>query len=863
LPQICGFSVSKLKVKKLFFNKYFCLHTLAIAIGTSFSCSPSFAAATVSVNESLETIAILGSRVSSRTATESSSPIDIISSESLTKGGFSELGQSLQAMAPSFNFSRTQVSDGSDLFRPATLRGLQPDQTLVLVNGKRRHNQAIFGLNGTVGAGAAGTDMNAIPMTALKNVQILRDGAAAQYGSDAIAGVINLELKDSTNLTSGFFQTGATGEGDGDVLAAGLNTGFDLGKEGGFINLTAEYRDYDGTNRAQKDTGGSSTTPPGTLSEKVRWGQGNAESSFKSFFYNAMLPLENMELYAFGGYSNRTALGNGFYRNFNEAEKNVPQIYPDGFLPRIDNEAQDISIALGLRGELSDDWSFDVSATYGENEYDFYSNNTINASYAAEYLALNPTASDQDIANNAGPTSGYSGGFRYDQLTFNADITGLIEMNSGETLFVAFGAEYRQENYEIVAGEVASYACGANHSSTSSASVIDSNVFAGCGFQAYPGLRPDAANDADRHSYALYLDLEQQITAQWNLGAALRYEDFSEAGSKLIGKLSTRYELTESLAVRGALSTGFRAPSLQQSAYTAYTTNLGAGGVLLSSFTATAGSAFPSALGVDSLQLETSKNLSLGLVYDVNSALSISLDAYRVRIDDRITLGSLLNANDVSFNTEAVTALNTTGAVQGNYFSNAVNSTTQGLDLIITYQAELLAGNLDITLAGNLNETKIDSVNSPEGIPENVALDDLQRSFLTDGQPKQRATLTFDYSNQAWSGAIRANYYGETDIMYFGNDHIGLPGFLSPTGSFKPTSVVESAVLIDVNLAYQLSDTLQLSAGINNLFDKTPNELGEDEVLNFITNGAFQYPVRALPYGFDGMSYYARVNFSF
>ena len=844
-------------------NKYFRLHTLAIAISTTIPCVSTFAADAEVVDENIESIAILGSRVSSRTATESSSPVDIISSESLTKGGFSELGQSLQAMAPSFNFSRTQVSDGSDLFRPATLRGLQPDQTLVLVNGKRRHNQAIFGLNGTVGAGAAGTDMNSIPMSALKNVQILRDGAAAQYGSDAIAGVINLELKDTTNVTSGFIQTGATGEGDGDVLAAGLNTGFDLGNDGGFINLTAEYRDYDGTNRAQRDTGGGSNTAPGTLSDNVRWGQGNAESTFKSFFYNAMIPLEGMELYAFGGYSNRTALGNGFYRSFNEAEKNVPQVYPDGFLPQIDNEAQDISTAVGLRGEINNDWGFDVSATYGENEYDFYSQNTINASYAAEYLSNNPSASEQDIAANAGPIAGYSGGFRYDQLTFNADISGSIDIDHGDNLYVSFGAEYRLENYEIVAGEEASYACGASNSATSFPSVIDSNVFAGCGFQAYPGLRPNAANDADRNSYAFYLDLEKQITEQWNLGAALRFEDFSDAGSKLIGKLSSRYELTDSLAIRGALSTGFRAPSLQQSAYTAYTTNLGEGGVLLSSFTATAGSAFPAALGVQGLNLETSKNISLGLVYDVNSALSVSLDAYRVKIDDRITLGSLQNADDVSFNPEAVAALNATGAVQGNYFSNAVNSTTQGLDVVITYQTELLAGNLDVTLAGNLNETEIDSVNSPDGIPESVALDDLQRSFLTDGQPKQRATLTFDYTREAWSGVVRANYYGETDIIYFGNDHIGLPGFLSPTGSFKPTSVVESAVLIDVNLAYQLSDNLQLSAGINNLFDKTPDELGGDEALDFITNGAFKYPVRALPYGFDGMTYYARVNFSF
>ncbi|XPF93616.1 TonB-dependent receptor plug domain-containing protein [Colwellia sp. RE-S-Sl-9] len=839
-------------------KKKFHLHAISLALSSSFVGLPALAQTpAVETEEEVETIAILGSRVSTRTATESTSPIDIITGESLTKGGFSELGQSLQASAPSFNFSRTQVSDGSDLFRPATLRGLQPDQTLVLINGKRRHNQAIFGLNGTVGAGAAGTDMNSIPMTALKNVQILRDGAAAQYGSDAIAGVINLELKNSTNETTGFVQAGSTGEGDGDTVSFGLNTGFDIGTEGGFINLSAEYRDADGTNRAQRDTGGSSTTPAGTLSDDVRWIQGNSASEFGSVFYNAMIPLNDIELYAFGGFSNRTALGNGFYRDFGDAVKNVPQVYADGFLPRIDNEAEDLSTAVGVRGEMNDDWSYDVSATYGQNEYDFHSANTINASYAAEYLSLNPSATDADIAANAGPTSGYSGGFRYDQLTLNADITGLIEIGLAEPLYIAFGAEYRDEDYAIVAGEEASYACGLANQDVAFPSVIDDSVFAECGFQAYPGLRPNAASGADRHSYAFYVDTEIQLMEDWNLGAALRYEDFSDAGDKLIGKLSTRFNITENFALRSVVSTGFRAPSLQQSAYTAYTANLGADGVLLPSFTATAGSDFPSALGVDSLGLETSKNYSLGAVITLFDDISVTIDAYRVEIDDRITLGSLLNADDVAFNPAAVTALEASGAVQANYFSNSVNSITEGVDVIVSYNTDLLSGDFGVTFAGNINETEIDSVNTQNGIPESVALDNLQRSFLTNGQPKKRATLTFDYAQDAWTTVVRANYFGETDVTYFGNDHINLGS------GFKPTSTVESAVLIDVNLDCQINETFTASIGINNIFNKTPDELGQDEVLDAITNGAFKYPVRALPYGFDGMTYYARLNFRF
>ncbi|MGK0268513.1 MAG: iron complex outermembrane receptor protein [Paraglaciecola sp.] len=841
--------------------------SLTLAITLALSHSVSFAQEDVTqtkADKNIEQISILGSRVANRSATNSSVPIDIIDAASLTKSGFTELGQSLQATAPSFNFTRTQVSDGSDLFRPATLRGLQPDQTLVLVNGKRRHNQAIFGLNGTVGAGAAGTDMNAIPLIALANVQVLRDGAAAQYGSDAIAGVINLSLNNSTGITTGFIQAGATTEGDGDKVTLGVNRGFDIGNDGGFINLSLEYRDYDGTNRAQKDRSGSSSIAPGELSDTVRWGQGNAASEFISTFYNMAIPLNgDKELYSFGGYSNRTALGNGFFREFNAAAKNVPQVYPDGFLPRIDNEAQDTSLAAGVRGDLNDDWSFDVSVVHGRNKYDFDSQNTINASYAAEYLANNPSANDTDIAANAGPTAGYSGGFRFDQTTFNADFSGEVNVGTEEPLYVSFGAEYRDENYEIVAGQEASYACGNANTSSSFPSVIDSATFAGCGFQAYPGLRPDAAAQASRDSYALYLDVETNITEEWNIGGALRYEDFSDSGDDIVAKLSSRYEVNDDFALRAALSTGFRAPSLQQSAYTAFTTNLGPGGILSPSFTATAGSPFPAALGVTGLELETTKNASIGFVLQATNEMSITVDAYSVEIQDRITLGSLLSPDQVAFNPAAATALAATGADQANYFSNSVDSTTKGVDLILNYETTLAEGAFSATFAGNINETKVDRVNSPEGIPEEVSLDALQRSFLENGQPKQRATFTVDYAQDKWSTTIRTNYFGETDVVYFGNDHIGLPGFLSPTGEFKPTSVVESAVLVDVNIAYQLTDNFQLVAGIDNIFDVTPDELGEDESLEFITAGAFKYPVRALPYGFDGASYFVRVNFSF
>ncbi|TMP37301.1 TonB-dependent receptor plug domain-containing protein [Pseudoalteromonas rubra] len=836
------------------------LSPVALAL---FACS---AAMAEQANEqNIETISVLGSKVSNRTATESTSPIDILDTDQLNKGGFTELGQSLQSIAPSFNFSRTQVSDGSDLFRPATLRGLQPDQTLVLVNGKRRHTQAIFGLSGTVGAGAAGTDMNSIPMMALKNVEILRDGAAARYGSDAIAGVINLSLNDSTGVTTGFVQAGSTGEGDGDTYSLGLNRGFDLGSQGGFINVSLEYRDADGTNRAERDTGGSSTTAPGTLSDDVRWKQGNSDSEFISVFYNAALPVGDKELYSFAGFSNRTALGNGFYRDFNRAERNVPQVYPDGFLPRIDNEAEDLSFAIGLKGDINPDWAFDVSSVYGENQYDYSSSNTINSSYAAEYLASNPNASAQDIANNAGPRGGYSGGFRFDQWTTNLDISGIIDIDGGEPIYLSVGAEYRKENYEIVPGEVASYACGASNSDRSFPSVIDAEIFADCGFQAYQGLRPDAANKADRSSHAIYIEAETLLNEDWLISAALRYEDVSDSNDDTIWKLATRYELTEDLALRAAASTGFRAPSLQQSGYTAFTTTLGGDGTLATSYTATAGSPFPAALGVDGLKLESSDNYNLGLAWDVSNDLSVTLDFYQIKIYDRINLGSFIgvNSDELDAFPAANAALTATGAVQGNFFSNSLDSTTKGFDLIASYSLALAAGELDITFAANKNKTEIDKVNAPQGIPDNIVLDAQRRSFLTHGQPRERATLTFDYQQDDWNTLLRFNYFGKTEVSYFAGGHIVLPDFLSPTNSWQETSVVESAVLVDINAGYQLTDSIALSAGIDNLFDETPDELGEDEVLNFITNGAMRYPLRALPYGFDGMTYYAKVSFSF
>ena len=797
----------------------------------------------------LEEVLVTGSRVAGRTATEAPVPVDVISGDDLARSGFTELGQALQTSAPSFNFSRTQISDGSDLYRPATLRGMQPDQTLVLINSKRRHTQAIFALSGTVGEGAAGTDMNAIPLIALQSVEVLRDGAAAQYGSDAIAGVINLKLKETTDVTTGYIQWGETTEGDGDAVNFGINSGFELGTQGGFINLSLEYRDADRTNRAERDTGG-----PDPVSSDVRWHQGDPETEFTSFFFNAMLPVGAGQLYSFGGYSNRTALGSGFYRDFNRVERNVPQVYPNGFLPNIDNEADDYSTAIGYRQDLFDEWKIDVSGIYGKNGYEFTSRNTINSSIAAQYLAENPAASDADIAANAGPTSGFSGGFDFEQITFNVDISGSIDWNN-EPFYIAFGAEYRQEDYEIIAGSLASYSCGRDDGDILYPSVIDGVTPADCGFQAYPGLRPEAAGSSDRDSYALYVDVERNITENWLTGLAVRFEDFDTAGSETVGKLATRYEFNENLAVRAAVATGFRAPSLQQVGYTAFTTSIGENG-LTQSFTASAGSAFPAALGVKQLEIETSESVSAGVVWNLFDNVTVTLDAYSIKVDDRITLGGFLGADDLVGNQAALDALAASGVEQANFFSNAIDTTTRGVDLIVTYDTELAGGDLSVVFAGNHNNTTVDDINAPTGVPEAIAFSPISESFITDGQPQNRATLTFDWNLNPFRSVLRLNYFGETEVDYFAGNHIPVPNTL-------PTSVVESAVLVDLDLSYTVNDYLVFTLGANNIFDETPDELDNNEVLDIITNGAMRYPLRAVPFGFNGASYYLKMNFNF
>ncbi|GER00015.1 ligand-gated channel [Iodidimonas gelatinilytica] len=711
---------------------------------------------TEAVSEHIEEIVTLGTRVKGRSATDTAVPVDVINVESIRQNGFTEFGPMLQALAPSFNFSRTQISDGSDLFRPATLRGLGPDQVLVLVNGKRRHQRSLLGLSGTVGEGATGTDFNAIPTAGIKRVEILRDGAAAQYGSDAIAGVINVELQDSVDEFFLSAQVGQTYAGDGESYQFQGNGGFSLG-DSGFINFTAEYRNGEPTNRAD--------ISPFFGDRRFQMGESDTEGYM--LWYNMAAPIsDSVEIYSFGGYSYNEALGAGFYRFTNNPARAIPQAFPEGFLPRDLNESEDLSAAGGFRGELAGGWSWDVSAVYGKNSYDLRVEDAPNVSIAADFFNNNPGATDAEIIANVGPTSGFSGGLEFEQATFNADIAGEINDLLPDTLYVAVGAEYRDETFRITEGELDSFSCGLSPENRFIPSIVDPNTAATCGFQAFPGFRPETAGTSGRDNYAIYVDLETTFGDIWTLGAAARFEDYGDVGDKLTWKVSSRVEISEDFAVRGAIATGFRAPSLQQIGFTQVATNASAAG-LTETLLAAVGTDFPGFFGIDNLGLEESDSYSAGFVWEPMDDLTVTVDAFLIQIDDRIVLGNPLRPADLDAVPDAQQFLLDRGIGQANFFSNAIDTETKGIDVVLNHTAQIAGGSLASTFAFNYNKTTVEKVTAPTGVDPAFLLPDPSEVFIERGQPRVRANANFNYEKDRWGGVLRFNYFGSTETSFF------------------------------------------------------------------------------------------------
>jgi iron complex outermembrane receptor protein len=856
----------------------------------------------------LSEIVVLGTRRADRTVIESSVPIDIIPAQEMRQNGLTETNQMIQMMVPSFNFPRPSISDGTDAVRPATIRGLGPDQTLVLVNGKRRHVGSLVNVNGTVGRGSAGVDLNAIPANMVERIEVLRDGAAAQYGSDAIAGVINVILRKDAGFSANV-TAGQTTRNDGRVFDAGLNYGIDLGN-GSFIHIGGMYRLRDSTNRTGRDirrmmpgAGAAGDVASGDWAlddpRRINHWNGDSRTTDVGGFINSNFTLgEQTFLYAFGGYTYRQSESYGFFRTPRDARNDVAR-YPNGFLPQIFSRINDLSAGAGVKGAI-DGWNYDASAVYGNNSFNFNVRNSWNASLGA-----------------ASPREFDAGTLGYSQTSLNLDVSKGFEIGFAKPLNIAFGGEYRIENYQIAAGDTASWLnqpgnVGAQAirvgpgpardttligigntrvtiripASAVAAVIIPTPVrvpatqaspgtIPAAGSQVFPGFRPSDVTNQTRTNISAYLDIETDPVERFTVGLAGRFESYSDFGALLTGKFSTRYEITPGLAIRGAVSTGFRAPSLQQSFFRSTATNF-INGLPYDISTFPVSSDAAKAFGAKPLKPETSLNLSAGITFDMIENLSLSVDYYRITIQDRITLSGNFIGTDVIRRLESVGVVGIGG---GRFFTNYLNTQTQGIDVIARYGVELGdAGKLRFTAGFNWNENTIlqQAANPPEltGLtgttdPANVLFDRGERVRFLQGQPITNLQLSANYSIGNFSVMLRTQRFGEVTVVNI----INQPAL---------DQVTSGLFVTDLDISYEFFKGVRLAIGSNNIFDTMPQEwtkwqptipasLGGQPLPAGVpattdtgtTGSVFVYPATGAPWGIGGRFLYARLTVSF
>ncbi|GJM10507.1 MAG: ligand-gated channel [Lysobacteraceae bacterium] len=777
----------------------------------------------------LQNVTVLGNRASPRTAIETAVPVDIITGDEIRSSGHTETARAIQALAPSFNFSTSTISDGTDTVRPATLRGLGPDQLLVLVNGRRRHNSALLHVNGSVGRGTAGTDLNAIPISAIDRIEILRDGAAAQYGSDAIAGVINLVLKSDADTVTVDLYGGQTYEGDGEQLNASANGGFSL-PNAGFINFTLEHRDRGATNRAGLDPRqqypllpDGSEDPREDNFNRLNHRYGDADSENNYLWVNGSINASDQsELYFFGGISTREGESGGFYRRALDA-RNRPEVYPDGFLPLINTDVDDRSMVIGFRHPVGS-WDMDASYAWGENTFGFFISNSINVS-------LGPDS----------PSSADAGELGFSQSTFNLDFTNSKDIGLPNPLGMALGFEYRQDSYSITPGAEASYVDGGFPDQFGNTAPV--------GIQVFPGFRPSNAVDQDRDNIAVYGEFSTDLSINSSLSLALRYEDYSDFGNTFDGKLSGRHAFNDYVAIRGSLSSGFRAPSLHQRYFnntsTQFIFNDDTGQLEPTDVGTFANdSALVQALGVPSLTEETSRNFSLGLVAEPNSEWTLSADLYRIDIDDRVVLSGMFGG---FLNPDIADILEPFGVNSAQFFTNAVDTETTGLDIVTAWERDYDDYRLRFTGAANWTDTDVvGTVKTPPALADfgEVLFNRIERERLESAQPDSVINLSGQYERGPFQLTLRTIRYGEVKVVESASDP-------------SRDQVFGAKWVTDLDLRWRFNDRWSASIGANNLFDVYPDRNSDANSFN----GIFPYPRRAAPFGFNGGFYYARINF--
>ncbi|HEV7621586.1 MAG TPA: TonB-dependent receptor [Flavisolibacter sp.] len=814
---------------------------------------------------SLNEVVVTGTRAAPRTQLESPVPVDVIDIRRLAQNAPQvTVNQILNYAAPSFTSNTQSLGDGTDHIDPASLRGLGPDQVLVLINGKRRHTSSLVNVNGTFGKGSVGTDLNSIPVSAIDRIEILRDGASAQYGSDAIAGVINIILKKGVNslqasATTGSYITKANGQNirDGENFQGTLNFGLPIGAQGGYIDFAGTYDFRQPTDRGGTYNGIIYKRYPGAVDRtdsfltatnttrkdySLKIGQSRLRSG--QFMYNASVPIsENAEFYSFGGLGYRNGLAYGFYRYPNDS-RNVLDIYPLGFLPQIGSDINDRSIAVGIKGKLND-WNVDFSNTFGQNQFQFRVLNSLNASML-----------------DASPTTFNSGGPKFSQNTTNADFSRGYDWLHGVNL--AFGAEYRFERFQLIAGDENSWA---NYGSARQVGVDANNNpilvpdFFGPvntrfgpdgtprpgGAQVFPGFRPQNAVNATRSSIAGYADVEANFTSAFLVDAALRVEDYSDFGTTTNGKIALRYKITNRVAFRASVNTGFRAPSLHQR-YFANTSTLFTNGVPYEVGIFPNDSRPAKLLGIPALRPEKSKSISAGLTGDLGK-FKLSVDGYFTRINDRIVFTDQFSGSNSptasAADQELYQLLLLANSTRAAFFANAINTETKGVDVVITYINRIGNGTLRADLSGTFSKTsRVGPVMSSDLLKgkETTYFSEASRVYLENAVPNEKANLTLNYTIKKFNVFLRNNYFGKVT---------------EATSVIANQQVYNAKIVTDLTFGYHITRSFGISVGSNNILDVYPDKIAIAANSN---SGQFVYSRSATQFGFNGRYIFARLD---
>ena len=823
--------------------------------------------------EKIEKIAVVGSRAAPRSVGDSPVPIDIIGAEDMSKAAGSDMLELLKGSVPSLNVHANPISDAATLVRPANLRGLPADSTLILLNGKRRHRSSVIAfLGGGINDGAQGPDISVIPSIALKQVEVLRDGAAAQYGSDAIAGVMNFVLKDSSEGGTFAVRQGEYYEGDGDTTVIEGNVGLPF-TDNGFANLSFQYKEADATSRSVQRPDAAAYIAAGVEgvgNPAQIWGAPKISDDISIFGNVGLDVTDDSQFYMFGNYSERDVKGGFYYRNpqtrpgvysndggetllvgdldgvgvgiecptINLTDTNVEnipayqqiaadtelgrncfafnEILPGGFTPNFGGNITDTSLVMGVKGELTDGFLegayWDLSGSVGRNESRYFITNTVNASLGAE------TPMD------------FSPG-KYIQLEkgFSADISKGFDYGLAYDVNVAAGAEWREETFEVLAGDEPSFIAGP----------LTQQGF-GIGSNGFPGFKPSAAGEFTRRNIAAYIDIETPFTEDFLMGWALRYEDYDSFGSTTNYKITGQYYLTEDLALRGSISTGFRAPTVGQANVSNVQTNLSSG-VLVDSALLPPTNPVSTQLGGTELTPEESQSYTLGAVYRKGD-LFLTIDYYNIEVTDRLSQSEKIVLSDSD--KEALKAAgvpNVDNLAQVSFFTNDFDTTTQGIDLVANYSMDMLGGFATFSAAYNWNETEVDRFSAITG--------DFKVSRLENDLPNHRGTLTWAQQWDDFSGFVRYNYFGEYQGVHVDYD--------------ATAKTADAASTFDAELTYFASDSLSFSVGANNIFDQDAEELDFFDKTGIPNNNWGGKFYETSPFGINGGYYYVKATYTF